>query len=231
MNTSSKSDFDIKIIRTNRRKTASIRIDAGVVQITVPNVLSDKSIQDIIDSKSTWIDEKLQLQSSIAPARPKQYVSGETFLYLGKKYRLKLTNNSAQTAKLKRGELLISTKHDSSEEHIKHQISQWYWLHAEHHLKDKTSRYAEILKVIPKSVSLKNYKARWGSCTITNDIIYNWKIIIAPSRIVDYVVVHELSHIHEHNHSPSFWKLVSKVIPDYKDCRKWLKINGPTLNI
>ena len=130
MNTSSKSDFDIKIIRTNRRKTASIRIDAGVVQITVPNVLSDKSIQDIIDSKSTWIDEKLQLQSSIAPARPKQYVSGETFLYLGKKYRLKLTNNSAQTAKLKRGELLISTKHDSSEEHIKHQISQWYWLHA-----------------------------------------------------------------------------------------------------
>jgi len=231
VNISIESDFNIKIIRTNRRKTISIQIDAGMVQITVPNVLSDKTIQDIINSKKAWIHEKLQLQSHITPARSKEYVDAEAFSYLGKKYRLKLTKNSTDEAKLKRGQLLISTRNDSSEEYIKNQITQWYWNHAEQHLKDKTRRYAEIVRVSPKRVSLKNYKARWGSCTITNDIIYNWKIIIAPHRIVDYVVVHELCHIHEHNHSSSFWKLVGKVIPDYKDCREWLKLNGQTLII
>ena len=231
MNISIESDFNIKIIRTNRRKTISIQIDAGMVQITVPNVLSDKTIQDIINSKKAWIREKLQLQSHITPARSKEYVNGEAFSYLGRNYHLKLTQNDTKGVKLKRGKLVLSTRDNSSEEYIKNQLTQWYWHNAEQHLKDKTRRYADIIRVSPKRVSLKHYKARWGSCTIANDIIYNWKIIIAPHRIVDYVVVHELCHIHEHNHSPSFWKLVGKVIPDYKDCREWLKLNGQTLII
>ena len=229
MNISIESDFNIKVIRTNRRKTISIQIDAGMVQLTVPNVLSDKTIQEIINSKKAWIHEKLQLQNHITPARSREYVNGEAFSYLGRNYHLKLTQNDTKGVKLKRGKLVLSTRDNSSEEYIKDQLTQWYWHHGEQRLRDKTRRYAEIVGVEPKSISLKNYKARWGSCTVSDDIIYNWRIIIAPHRIIDYVVVHELCHIREHNHSPSFWKLVGKVIPGYKNCRAWLTANGPNL--
>ncbi len=110
-------------------------------------------------------------------------------------------------------------------------ITQWYWHHGEQRLRDKTRRYSEIVGVEPKSISLKNYKSRWGLCAVTGDITYNWRIIIASHHIVDYVGVHERCHIHEHNHSLGFWKSVRRVIPDYKDCREWLKVNGSKLVI
>jgi len=221
----------IKIVRTNRSKTASIKIDSGVVQITVPNKLSEKKLQELIESKTPWIREKLRLQSDITPAREKEYVSGESFSYLGRNYRLKLTENDSEGVKLKGGKLVLSVSDDSSDGYIKNQLTQWYWHHGEQRLKDKTNRYSEIVGVEPKSISLKDYKSRWGSCAVTGDITYNWRIIIAPHHIVDYVVVHELCHMHEHNHSSRFWKLVGRVIPDYKDCREWLKVNGSKLVI
>ena len=81
----------------------------------------------------------------------------------------------------------------------------------------------EIIGVTPKSVSVCSYKSRWGSCSVNGDLSYNWRIILAPHRIVDYVVVHELCHLLEHNHSPRYWKHVAHHVPDYKDCREWLK--------
>ena len=78
---------------------------------------------------------------------------------------------------------------------------------------------------------IKNYKARWGSCSAKGDIGYNWKIVIAPRKIVDYVVFHELSHLLQHDHSERFWGQVEKYVPDYRECRSWLKKNGPGLFI
>jgi len=80
--------------------------------------------------------------------------------------------------------------------------------------------------VTPSSVGIKSFKSRWGSCHVNGDIVFNWKIVMAPNRIVDYVVVHELCHLKHHDHSPKFWKAVEKVIPDYKDCKRWLKDNA-----
>ena len=98
-------------------------------------------------------------------------------------------------------------------------------------LKEKTKRYASILGVNPQSVDLKEYKARWGSCSSSGDVTYNWRIIIAPHHIVDYIVVHELCHLLEHNHGPKYWKLVQSVVPNYREHREWLKVNGEGLRI
>jgi predicted metal-dependent hydrolase len=110
-------------------------------------------------------------------------------------------------------------------------LEEWYRAHALEKLKEKTKRYAFIIGVSPKSVDLKDYKARWGSCSSSGDVTYNWRIIIAPHHIVDYIVVHELCHSLEHNHGPKYWKHVERVVPNYKDCREWLKVNGEALDI
>ena len=114
---------------------------------------------------------------------------------------------------------------------VKGALEKWYLSHAEDRLREKTARYAKIIGVKPSSVTLKSYKSRWGSCSSKGDISYNWKIIMAPHHIVDYVVVHELSHMIQLNHSPAYWRSVERFIPDYQQCRKWLKVNGVRLEL
>lgn len=114
---------------------------------------------------------------------------------------------------------------------MREQLKKWYWNCAERHLREKTRVRARALGVSPNSVSLRDYRSRWGSCGILGDIRYNWRIIIAPPRIVDYVVVHEVCHLRRLDHSPEFWQCVESQFPDYRACRDWLKANAITLTI
>ena len=229
------SEFPVEVKRTNRRKTASIKIEEGKVQVIIPKTLSKKGLQKLIQKKTPWIRRKLKDQSEYALAKQKEYVSGESFAYLGKNYRLKLTQNDSDAVKLKGGRLVLGVDEDLSETDrevfVKGALEKWYLSHAEDRLREKTARYAKIIGVKPSSVTLKSYKSRWGSCSSKGDISYNWKIIMAPHHIVDYVVVHELSHMIQLNHSPAYWRSVERFIPDYQQCRKWLKVNGVRLEL
>ena len=83
----------------------------------------------------------------------------------------------------------------------------------------------------PKGVGIKSFKSRWGSCSVKGKLDFNWKIVMAPNRIVDYVVVHELCHLKQHDHSPKFWTLVERVVPDYESCKEWLKKNVSVMTL
>ena len=98
-------------------------------------------------------------------------------------------------------------------------------------LTEKTNRYAKIIGVSPNAISVRDYKSQWGSCSRNNKISYNWRLIIAPHRVVDYVVVHELCHLLEFNHTKDYWRHVSNNFRDYKECRDWLRFNGASLII
>lgn len=247
--------FPLDIVRTDRKKSASIEIVGETVKVIVPKYLSDKRIEDLILKRTSWINQKLKIQSEIVLPKPKEYVSGECFTYLGKNYRLKIVSDSSggdsvdsvdsvnsndsvdnsKEAKLKHGYLQIPTPANLTDEKrqnfIKASIKQWYEEHALKRLADKTNRYGEILGVQPRSIKVRDNKSRWGSCSVTGDISYSWRIIIAPHHIVDYVVVHELCHILEHNHSSTYWKHVENTIPSFRECRAWLKLNGVKLFI
>jgi predicted metal-dependent hydrolase len=114
---------------------------------------------------------------------------------------------------------------------VKRSLVQWFEERALERLSEKSERYGAQLGVQPKSIKVKNYKARWGSCAASGDISFNWRTIIAPHRIVDYVVIHELCHRLEHNHSPRYWRHVENVYPTFKECREWLRVNGAGLNV
>lgn len=219
--------FQVEVVRTDRKRSVSIHLEGDLVKIRVPRSLSDNRVRDLVSKRTAWIKRKLKEQSENPASRAKEYVSGEAFPYLGKNYRLKVVRGDSPSVKLKSGYLVVTILETDTEQQkiIRSLLEDWYRSHAELRLIEKTERLARIVGVNPKSVSVRAYKSRWGACSVTGDVTYNWRIILAPHRIVDYVVIHELCHLLEHNHSPRYWKHVQRHTPDWKDCRDWLKQN------
>jgi len=232
-NTIQGKDYTAEIIRTRRRKTASIKVNEGKVSIIVPESLSTDKIESLLTKKHRWIKEKLSLNEEAVSVKTKEFVSGESFAYLGRNYRLKVMEGQYPDIKLHQGRFVESVRDKTvnNAPSIKQMLIRWHKRHAEAKLIEKTARYAKIISISPSSVGVKTYQSRWGSCSHTAEIHYNWKIIMAPNRIVDYVVVHELCHILHHNHSPAFWQTVERYFPDYLECKEWLKLNGKRLGI
>ena len=164
-----------------------------------------------------------------ANPKPKEYVSGESFTYLGRNYRLKILSGGYREVKLIGGYLEVGVSKNSSENDIRNALVVWYEKNALKRLTEKSHRYAGIIGVSPNSISVRDYKSRWGSCSSKGDISFNWRIIVAPHHIVDYVVVHELCHLKHPNHSPAYWRSVKREIPDHEICRQWLKEHAPDL--
>ena len=226
-------EFPVEVIRTDRKRSASIYLEGESIKVRVPKGLSDSRIRDLIAKKSPWIKRKLREAELAVLPRPKEFVSGETFSYLGRNYRLKILLGDTPSLKLRGGYLEASIPGSSKtrEEEVRSLLLGWYRKHAQERLEEKTHRYAKILQVEPNCVSVKDYKSRWGSCSTTGNISYNWGIVMAPHNIVDYVVVHELCHLLEHNHSAVYWRHVERIIPDFKKYREWLKQNSKRLRI
>ena len=231
MNLTFDKDLSIEVVRTKRRKTASIKVIDGLVQAIVPDQLSDGRIEELIQKRTPWIRRKLREQSQAVTPRPKEYVSGESFTYLGRNYRLKVLRGTDREVKLKGGYLEVGLPRKSKDGDIRNALIEWYEEHALERLTEKTNRYAGIMGLSPNSISVRDYKSRWGSCSSKGEISYNWRVIIAPHHIVDYVVVHELCHLKHPNHSPAYWKSVKREVSDYEVYRKWLKEHGSILVI
>ena len=223
----------VEVVRTNRLRTATIKVVGNKVVISVPKLLSDARIKDLLVKKSSWIKKKLIDHAQIPMPKPKEFVNGESFQYLGKNYRLKAIKGAQAGVKLNRGYIEVTTKKSikATDKVIREQLINWYMDLAIVRFKEKTFKYAKQLDVIPKSITVRDYKSRWGSCSVKGDISFNWRVILAPQQIVDYVVVHELSHMIQHNHSLKYWKLVEKLMPNHKEHKEWLKVNGSRLFI
>lgn len=224
--------FIVEIIRTDRRKTADIRVEDGAVSIVVPKSTASERIDQLLLAKRSWIQEKIAIQSDMAPVHDKQYVSGEAFPYLGRNYRLKTQQGNFAPVRLVQGRLLVQAPLGSAQPHvIRNALVRWYKRQASQKLAEKVARFAPTVGVEPNGVCIKTFKSRWGSCTAKGKLEFNWQIVMAPNRMVDYVVIHELCHLIRHDHSPEFWKEVARVMPDYQQCRDWLKENGERLRV
>jgi predicted metal-dependent hydrolase len=222
-------DKPIEIIRSNRRKSVEIQLTHDFIKVRVPQNLSDESISKLIAKRSHWIRTKLKEQALQPQPKPREFVSGESFPYLGRNYRLKVIKCKQVGVKLIGGYFQVNTP-DNKPNTVRQLLEDWFKDHALQRLQDKTERFAKIVGVSPKSVSIKSYKARWGSCSVNGDLTFNWRIIHAPHSIVDYIIVHELCHMIEHNHSERFWKRVESSTPNYQVQRIWLKRNSELLS-
>lgn len=221
-----------EVIRTDRRKTADIRVGDGAVSVVVPSNTTTEKIDQLLVNKRQWIKEKIAIHREMASVSNKAFVSGESFPYLGRNYRLKVERGNFAPVRLIQGRLLVTAPLGSEQpDMVRNALVRWYKRQAQLKLQDKVARFAPIVGVEPNGVGVKTFKSRWGSCTAKGKLEFNWLIMMAPNRMVDYVVIHELCHLIRHDHSPEFWKEVARGMPDYQQCRDWLRVNGDRLKV
>lgn len=225
--------FVAHITRSAKRKSIAIKVQKGQVYLVVPVGLRLKLIEEVVAKKTRWILEKLAHQQVLLAIPPKAFISGEVFGLLDQQYTLKIVGGTHPAITVLGGELVVSVCNVAADNvHVIRQLLiKWYRRQAEMLLIQKTDVYARVIGVTPSGVAIKAYKSRWGSCSYANSIAYNWKLVGAPERVVDYVVIHELCHILHHNHSPAFWQAVARYCPDYRERGAWLKNNGGRLEI
>jgi predicted metal-dependent hydrolase len=177
-NTIQGKGYIAEIIRTSKRKTASIKVNEGNVSIIVPESLSTDKIELLLTKKHRWIKEKLSLNEEAVSVKIKEFVPGESFPYLGRNYRLKVIEGAYPDIKLYQGQFVVSVRGKATNNTgaIKQLIIRWYKQHAETKLIEKTDRYAKMMGVTPSTVEVKVFKSRWGSCSDKGDVLYNWKM-------------------------------------------------------
>lgn len=222
--------FIAEVIRTSRRKSADIRVEDGAVSVVVPTSTSTERIDQLLATKRRWIKEKIALHREQAPPATRRFVSGEAFSYLGRNYRLKVETGNFAPVKLLNGRLVVTVPEGSQQPHmVRNALVRWYKRQAEQKLTEKVVRFAPMVGVEPAGVGIRSFKSRWGSCTSRGKLEFNWRIMMAPNRMVDYVVIHELCHLIRHDHSPKFWREVASVMPEYQLCREWLCMSADKL--
>ena len=152
-------------------------------------------------------------------------------MYLGKNYKLKIIISKKNSVNIEADYLVIKIKNKLSISKIQKIIKKWLIEKSANYFREKTYYFAKKNNLNINSIKVREYKARWGSCSINANITYNWRLIMAPPKIIEYVIIHELMHLKEHNHSAKYWEHVKSLYPNIKDANEWLMYNGQTLNI
>ena len=203
----------VEVVRSIRR-TASLHIVGSDLQVRVPESLGDERVASILQQKRTWIRTKVAELKRVPPNRSKELVSGESFPYLGRHYRLKIQEGHQVGVSLSSGYLTAtispSEQGEQREGRIQQYLQNWYRSRALERLQEKAHRYAQQIGVSPAGVSVRNFKSRWGSCDKQGQVVFNWNIIKAPHAVIYYVVMHELCHLIHADHSDKYWKEVEK---------------------
>jgi predicted metal-dependent hydrolase len=224
-------DLEIQIERTNRKRTIALQFKNNKLIIKSPRGVSKKTLDDVVKRKQHWIKQRAILHFEEQNLRNREFINNEKFYFRGNEYRLSLVFARKEAVKIAGGLLLVTYVDEKSivRNTIKRLLEEWYLKEATKILKARTEELAQRMRVQPSGITVKNYNSKWGSCSANNKISYNWRIIMAPDRIVDYLIIHELSHIIEPNHSKNFWHQVETYCEDFKKKRKWLRENGHKL--
>ncbi|HBX23833.1 MAG TPA: M48 family peptidase [Desulfotomaculum sp.] len=221
--------------RSNRISGLKITVDAerGVV-VTAPLNCGTNVLDGFVKEKTMWIRERLQHLENLAGCRvPREFVSGEKLFFMGDQYTLLVKeSNGDQNVLIQDREIhvAISDVENSPGVVVKNILVKWYKGRARQLINARVDLFAATIEQKPTAIKIKQQKSRWGSCSARGNLNFNWKLVMAPIEIIDYVVVHELCHLIRLDHSAEFWHLVASLMPDYKKKRQWLREFGPALN-
>jgi len=221
--------LNFQLIRSKRRrKTISLHIRDGKIVIHAPHKASKKEIEEFIREKETWVIGKLIEEKERREEWQKAFLPGEKFLYLGEWYPLEIDESGHKevTLKLSFGNFILNKDHAVE---VRDLFIDWYKREAKEKIEGRVRYYSDRFRLFPKGTKITGAKSRWGSCSRDDRLSFSWRIIMAPVRIIDYILVHELVHIKEKNHSRNFWSALEKILPDYRERRLWLKENGHRL--
>jgi predicted metal-dependent hydrolase len=216
-----------KIIRSRRRTIALEITSRATLVVRAPRRASAADIEEIILQKSSWILRKIG-EINRRPFSPcHEYAEGELFLYLGRSYPLQFVENGSLT--IERGDRLYVSRTLMPD--IRNELKRWYMKEAIREIPARCMWFSLKTGHVPATIRITDARQRWGSCTHKGGLNFSWRLIQAPPEMVDYVVVHELVHISQPDHSKKFWDKVRKIMPDYELRRHWLQDHVGLLKI
>jgi predicted metal-dependent hydrolase len=218
-------DLRLQVRRSARRRTMQITVERdGELVLSAPPTVDEATLRAFVHEKRFWIYTKLAEKDRLQRQVPrKEFVGGEGFLYLGRSHRLKLVDAQDVPLKLAAGRFCL--RRDAVPAAREHFI-RWYSERAKAWLANRVADYRSRMEVSPAGVKVQDLGYRWGSCGKGDRLYFHWKAILLPARIAEYVVVHEIAHLHEPHHTPAFWLRVERAMPDYAQRKAWLAEHG-----
>jgi len=226
------ADIKVEIIRSSRRKRLTIEIDSYGVKARAPHKMSTKVIQQFAQQKEKWIRQHLLAQPKPTPKL--ELSNGAILKFLNQPISLRVLQNQRGAVALKGDQIVVPVIQTSRPivDSMKDKLIRWYKQQALSLLEAKVTHYAEQMEITlskTMKVKVRDYKRRWGSCDEKKNLSFNWRIIMAPEEVLDYVVVHELAHLIEFNHSKQFWLIVESTLLDWRKRQDWLHQYGGEL--
>lgn len=217
-----------KIIRSKRRTIAlEVARDAGLI-VRAPYRTPFDFIEKVVFKKRFWIKEKQEfVRNRCKKVIPKEFVSGEGFLYLGDMYKLEFVDDLDMPIVFNNG-FQILLKYCNNAKEI---LIAWYREQAYQKISERVIWHSSLSGLKYNKIKISGAQKRWGSCSAKGNLNFSWRLIMAPLRVIDYVVVHELAHLEEKNHSKRFWNKIKIMQPDYEQYKDWLKENRHLLDI
>lgn len=230
--------FSYQIKRTARVSKTRIVVTPDKIEVVAPQHVSDAMLHQFVMEQWLWITQAVEKLKARAAHHhsfaPKSYEEGAPVPYQGKTYPLTLSPTKLKKIKIEHSHVFTAhipqTQWETvTSEQIRSALIRWMKLNIRLTVERLVLEHGPKHQLFPRSISIKAQKSRWGSCGIHNDIAINWLLALAPIEILEYVVVHELCHIKEKNHSLHFWTLVAHHLPEYHHARHWLKQHGSKL--
>ena len=223
------SELEVKLIRSNR-KTVSIYIERdGSVSARIPESISEVEIFKVLKSKEYQIHKNLAQWLQLNQTKvDREYVNGQSFLYLGRNYRLQIVDVIQEKLVFNKGYFYLSM---SNKNHARELFIEFYKERLKEKLKSIIKHYKNQLGVNPSEIKIMELQNRWASCTTKGSVNFHWKCAMAPIDVLNYIVAHELTHLIHPNHTPAFWNELDKIIPSYNKQINWLKINGAGMDL
>lgn len=217
-------------VKYKKRTSMSIHIDSyGNVEVHAPKGISDVHVIQALEGKWEWIQQKLkEMKARTLESTVKTYERGESFLYLGKEYPIQISHdiNIQQDYVVFEGDTLHIFVKQLEDDKIKQALKRFYYQQCKMLVEKRIKSYQSHFKLKPRSIRITDNKTNWGTCDSRQQLTFNWKLAMAPQSVIDYVVVHEMCHMVHLNHDRSFWRLVGRILPDYKQQENWLALSS-----
>lgn len=221
------ADITIDLLTRGSRRSIGLHItDDGRLEVRAPRFVPQFIIERFVAAKRDWIVKAKDAIRRRPRALRMVYEEGSAFYLAGNRYTLRITEGNAVVIV---GSRLFFPKKFLPR--AKYHMEQWLRVFAKKYLSERLAYYGQKMDVVYKKVSIRDTTSRWGSCSSSGTLSFSYRLILASQSIIDYVVIHELSHVTHHHHAKVFWDRVGKFYPDYKQARMWLRKNGHTLNI
>ncbi len=228
-------DISYKLLPGTDRNTTDIVIERnGQIMVRPPKTMTPDKVDAVVEAKRLWIYRNLADWRDLnASTVAREWVNGETFLYLGRSYRLSIIGDSGAGLQLKDGRFMLSR--DVIERNgaagARRVFENYYAEKALERVRSRVHYFAPKVGVEVASIAVKDIGFKWARCGKSGALAFHWKCMMAPARIFDYLVVHELCHLIHRNHSAAYWNEVDKVMPDYRERKDWLRNHGAGLDL